>query len=194
MRKIILVTFLAVATQIVSAQISNGSWLLGGNVSFNSSKYSEPPENKITTFTFAPNVGYFFIDHLAGGVRGAISTEKDKPSNDKETVVLIGPFARYYFLPTGNKTNIFLDGNVMFGSDKSTPGVGASTTQDMTEFGFMAGPAIFLSDNVALELALAYNSLKLKDIPGHTSSFGVNLGFQIHLTPASNTKTNTKKK
>ena len=187
MRKIILVAVLAVATQILSAQITKGTWLLGGSTSFTSSKFSEPPEFKTTSFSFDPNVGYFFIDQFAGGVRGSISTSKDE-SDDKSTDILIGPFVRYYFLPTGKKTNVFLDGNFMFGSRKDDPNVGPTTTQNITMFGFMAGPAIFLSDNVALEFALGYNSLKFKDIDGRWNSFGVNVGFQIHLNTGGTAK------
>ena len=106
MRKIILVAFLAVATQIVNAQITQGNWMLGGNVSFSSLKENGISGNA-SYFSVAPNVGYFFIDQFAGGIRSNISSSKNQ-GDDKYTDILIGPFARYYFLPTGKKTNVFL--------------------------------------------------------------------------------------
>jgi hypothetical protein len=41
--------------------------MVGGNASFQTSKGEDAPDDsRVTTVEFNPNVGYFFIDNLAG--------------------------------------------------------------------------------------------------------------------------------
>lgn len=176
MKKVLIAALLLVSSNAIFAQINKGQWMVGGNISFSSSKYGDVDDSKETMFSIAPNAGYFFIDKLAGGLRLAFSSDKVKTASDASTQLSIAPFVRYYFLDAAQKVNVFADGSYGFGS------AGAKDKESFNYFQFMAGPAIFLTPNTALELALSYKSSggdaygddRLKD-------FGFNIGFQIHL-------------
>ena len=158
------------------AQIDQSSWLVGGNIAYESSKVAD-----VTTsaFAFSPNVGYFLIDKFAGGIRGAFASAKVS-GEDAVTTNSIGPFLRYYFLDKKGKTNLFLDGNFSFGS---TSMLGESVNH--TGYGFMAGPAFFLNKHTALEITVGYDALKAESDDVWTNSFKMGIGFQIHLAPSS---------
>ena len=55
-------------------------------------------------------------------------------------------------------------------------------SESFNQYSIMAGPAIFLTPNTALEFALAYQSFG-GDAYGddRQKNFGLNIGFQIHL-------------
>lgn len=158
------------------AQIEQSSWLVGGNVGYESSKVES-----ITTssFAFSPNVGYFLIDKLAGGVRGAFLSAKVS-GEDAVTHNSIGPFLRYYFLEKSGKTNLFLDGNFSFGSSSL---LGESVNH--TGYGFMAGPAFFLNKHTALEITVGYDATKTEADDVWTNAFKLGVGLQIHLAPSA---------
>ena len=174
MKKVLLAAIVLMSAQAGFSQISKGQWLVGGNAGFASEKQGD---DKSTTITISPNAGYFFIDHFAGGLR--VNFQSTKPKGVSATSLYsIAPFVRYYFLPTGQKVNVFADGEYGFGSYK--PGGGSSAS--LNEFAISAGPAIFLSPNTALEFALGYSSYGGKAYgDDRQNTFGLKIGFQVHL-------------
>lgn len=160
----------------LTAQINKGQWLAGGSAGFETSKHGSDDASKFTSFNFSPNAGYFFIDNLAGGLRLSIGSTKYK-DEDASSSVLVAPFARYYFLPAQQKVNILADASYGFGSVKAF-----GESESYNQFALMAGPAIFLSPNTALELLLQYRS-NGGDAFGddRQNNFGFNIGFQVHL-------------
>jgi hypothetical protein len=172
MKKVLFAAVLLTAFQVTNAQVNKGQWLAGGNVSFASEKTGDA---KSTTIDISPNAGYFFMNNFAGGLRVTFISEKFKGADEAWTKFMAAPFLRYYFLPAAEKLNIFADGSFGFGS------AGGDDKQSLTGFQFMAGPAIFLTPNTALEIALGYRSLKMKDAEDATNTFGINVGFQVHL-------------
>lgn len=175
MKKVLFAALMTIAAQGVFAQVNKGQWLVGGNASFSSQKTGDSDAGKSTSFTISPNAGYFFIDKLAGGLRVSFESEKYKSEDDASSTFLIAPFARYYFLPAADKVNILADVSYGFGS------TGQGDKQSLSGFTVAAGPAVFLSPNTALEFTLGYQSYKLEHAADRTNSFGVNVGFQIHL-------------
>lgn len=182
MKKSLLVALLTLTVSATYAQIYQGQWMVGGNAAFSSAKYGDVSGTKVTTFNISPDVGYFFINNFAGGIRLSFTSEKLENAGDASTNFVAGPFLRYYFLPAAQKVNIFLDGSYGFGS------AGESSKQGYNQFEFMAGPAIFLSPNVALEIALDYLSQggdafksSFNNVDKRYNSFGAKVGFQIHL-------------
>jgi hypothetical protein len=177
MKKILFVTLFAVCASGAFAQINKGQWLAGGNVAF---QYNKTGNSKYTQFNVSPDAGYFFIDNFAGGLRVNVDTYKSKINDvetGKQTTFSIAPFVRYYFLPSGQKVNIFADADYSFGSTK----YGNAESTSVNGFGFMAGPAIFLTPNTALEFTVGYNSIKYEGSSNRTNSIRVGAGFQIHL-------------
>lgn len=176
MKKVLIAAGLLFATHVLVAQVNKGQWLVGGNVGFETQKFGDNDNYKSTSFNFNPNAGYFFIDNLAGGLRLTLATDKPK-GQDASSRFLIAPFARYYFLPAAQKVNVFADASYGFGSMKD------GNSESFNQFAFMAGPAVFLTPNTALEFALQYRSEGGDAYGGddRLNNFGVNIGFQIHL-------------
>lgn len=176
MKKLLFASFLLFSSYAMKAQINQGQWLVGGNAGFDSEKQGD---YKSTTVMVSPNAGYFFIDNLAGGLRVNFWTNKVKGDDESSTFFSVAPFARYYFLPAAQKVNVFADAAYGFGKG------GYSDKVSLNELSFMAGPAIFLSPNTALELALYYKSRGGKYYENaagdKVNHFGLNIGFQVHL-------------
>lgn len=176
MKKLFFATVLTVSVIAASAQINQGQWLVGGSANFTSSKQGD---SKWTDITFSPNAGYFFINNFAGGLRLNVASEKESGS-DASTLFTAAPFVRYYFLPSAQKVNIFADAQYGFGSGKQ-----GGESASINEYQIAAGPAVFLSPNTALEFTVFYESMGGKYFEGlgsdRQNSFGVNIGFQIHL-------------
>lgn len=139
------------------AQLDKKSWLVGGNLGFQSA-------NSKSTFYLNPDVGYFFANKLAAGLAFSYY-------NASTSLVSVGPFLRGY-VKLGN-VSLFL--HTRFVYTNTTTG---SITND--QFGFGGGPAIgvFLNDYVALEGLLDYYIPDLKNSGG--SSLGFNIGLQVY--------------
>jgi hypothetical protein len=156
------------------SQLTKGNLLAGGSISFQSSKYSAGG-NTVSTLNVMPDAGYFFMDRVAGGVRVSFTNYSDEGNSYRD--LLAGPFARYYFLPAPRKTNLFLEGNFMIGSNKYT----GYDAEGQTQFGGVAGAAFFLNTHIAVEASLGWRSLKYKNDIGRYNTFYIGVGFQIHL-------------
>jgi len=175
MKKTLLALVVMTIAYGASAQIEKGRWLAGGNITFTSESTGPNDVDKFSTFTFSPDAGYFFIDHLAAGLRFDYTSQKNKAAQDAFTRTLIGPFVRYYILPGQEKINVFADGSFGFGSE------GQGTHSSLFGYAIKAGPAFFLTKSVALEFALSYQSIKIHDVSDRDNTFSVGVGFQIHL-------------
>lgn len=182
MKKVLFSLALVVAGSAAFAQVNKGQWLVGGNVSFATTKQADADDDfRTTSFDVSPNAGYFFINQLAGGLRVNLNLTKTKVAEDATTSFIVAPFARYYFLPAAEKINVFADASYGFGS------TGTAKKVSVNEFSIMAGPAVFLTPNTALEFAVGYRSQggeRWEDLTGHVhrnNTIGVNVGFQIHL-------------
>ena len=171
MKKVIFTIVIAAASFAANAQTAQGNWLVGGSASFSSDKAGTEGAESVSTFRIAPSAGYFFMDDLAAGAQVSFENESKDHS-----AFFFKPFVRYYFLPIGDNAKLLAQGAFGFGSYKPEGG----DSQSSTQWDISAGPAFFLNQHVALEALLSYGQTKLKDIPA-SKSFGVNVGFQIHL-------------
>ena len=172
MKKLLLVIAIIFAGAVAAlAQTQKGNWLVGGNATFASIKQGE---SSATTFGISPMAGYFVAENLALGAALNFSSIKEE-DDDAVTSVSFGTFARYYFLPLGPSAKLFGQADLAFGSTKY------GESQGFTDWGISAGPAIFLNPHTALEITIGYGSQKYKDFDDAINSFGVNVGFQIHL-------------
>jgi len=66
MKKMILLLLVIIVSNQVTAQIKKGQWLAGGNVNWTTSFNSYGDS---TVIKIMPDVGYFFLDKLAGGLK-----------------------------------------------------------------------------------------------------------------------------
>src|SRR5262245_31900026 len=122
MKKVLFATFLLVSSKAMFAQVDQGQWMVGGSAGFD---HASQGDNKMTTISLAPNLGYFVINQLAVGLRPEFSYHKTKTktitgtATSSSTDWSLAPFVRYYFMPSGEKINVFGDASYGFGSSKT---------------------------------------------------------------------------
>lgn len=136
----------------VGAQTEKGTWLLGGSASFIKSKGSG-------TLSIIPTVGYFLVNHVAGGAQVNIIANKN-------TLFSIGPFGRYYF---------FGDDRGRFYASAGLNIGGGSGSKFDTGYSLGAGYAMFLNESIAIDLGTNYSK-----VGANNGVFTIGAGFQIH--------------
>ena len=151
-------------------QTEKGAWLIGGNFNLNTNDNS-------TSLGINPNAGYFVANNFAVG--GKLMLEYDKFGENKSTTFGIGPFARYYFGRTSVKP--FVDGELNFLSQKLKV-ASTTNTENGVNYFLGLGIALFLNQNVALEVLAGYDHTKVKDRDGD-GGFAMRAGFQVYLHP-----------
>lgn len=170
MKKIALLLLLVAISSTSFAQTSKNTWFLGG-----SGFYSSTQEGDLTNtiLDISPRIGYFVTDNLAAGVNVAINKTHDE-GNDSSNVAF-EPYLRYYFLSVGDNVKFFGNGKVIFGTEDE--GMGSSK---LSGWGLSAGPAFFLSKNIALETTIGYQSTQAKVEQVKDNEIRFMVGFQIH--------------
>ena len=173
MKRRLLMILLVTISCNMQAQIQKGNFLAGGTLSFRSTDYTAD-NSKTSAWNLTPGGGYFIFDKLALGAR--ITFTYNSNDGDNYTDLLGGPFARYYFLPTGKKTNVFLEADYQLGNEKyqGMDAIGKS------QIGVAAGPAFFINPFIAIETIISWRSLQYKEAEGRYNTFGMGIGFQIH--------------
>lgn len=148
-----LLIFVLVFANLLSSQTEKGTWLLGGSAAFVKSKGSG-------TLSIVPTVGYFLINHVAGGAQVNIL------SNKAGSYFTIGPFGRYYFYGD-DRGRFYAGAGLNIG--------GGSNTKFDTGFSLAAGYAAFLNESIAIDIGTNYNK-----VGSSNGIFTLGAGFQIH--------------
>lgn len=159
------------------SQTQKGSWLLGGNIEFSSisSKENGNSGPTSTVFQFNPKAGLFVVNNFAVILNTTYTSLSGDNFSDHN--LSIGPAVRYYF-PGSDKLKFFVGAGMGFGSSSETHN---------TSYQFEAGPAIFITPSVALEVTLNYESVNSTatvqsyDYKLTQSKFGGGIGFMIYL-------------
>lgn len=177
-----------------NSQIQKGNWLAGGSGSFYSynQKYTSQnnsTEGVYTSIDLSASVGYFFFERFAAGLRPGFSYFKGKVDAQGEvgspTKLLIGPFARYYFLKTDKPFNFLADVSYQIGNNKDV--LSPKAKGKLNRFSVMGGTEVFFNSSVGLEVLLGYRKMyESRDHPtiGYSEErkgFFASVGFQIHL-------------
>ena len=169
---------------VSKAQITKGNWLIGGDIHYSKTKlvsdlggYTETDINAIG------NVGYFFIDKLAAGIRPNLFFSKTKYNNSSgSTRSEIGPFFRCYFLPKDQTVNLFLDGSYSYGWSRVKNNNITTNKVSSNNFSIMGGPTFFLNSSVAIELSVGYSTTKFNDgVHSKRSIITSGVGLQFYL-------------
>jgi len=169
MKKIILAMFLSGILTTLHAQTEKGDWLVGGRVDINTGDNS-------THIGFSPNGGIFVVNNLAVG--GNIKIDYSKAGDIKVTDFGIGPFIRYYF--TEATARPLLQAAINYISSKVNAPT-FSSTNNGSEIFLGGGVAIFINENVSIELLTGYSHTKYKDFDG-SGGFNLGIGFQVYLS------------
>ncbi len=160
-----------------NAQITKGNWMVGGSASFSSSN-TKADVNTSSTKSYDvnlnPEIGYFIINKLSGGLRLSLinSSFKSDQGNSKYSNTEIGPFVRYYFLNAERNTNVFLEPSYNFTTSKNNNKESTIATK--------GGFVVFLNSSVGFEVSLEYLIEKFNNVSDtNTIKFGI--GVQVHL-------------
>ncbi|WP_338357195.1 hypothetical protein [Yeosuana marina] len=185
MKTLTLFFFIVLTTVLTTnAQITKGNWMVGGDASFFTNKTEYDPNENINTsevsyLMASPNLGYFFVDKLAGGIDLQFYFVDSGKSVNSQSYGF-GPYLRYYFLETEKRINLFSQLNYNFGVSKS----GSGLRTNSNGYGLQIGTCLFFNSSVGLEFSLNYSDTKNtldKTFVRKTKQFLVGLGFQIHL-------------
>src|SRR5688572_29330687 len=107
MKTILLISLFLAVSSTAFTQINKGQFLLGGKISLESINVenSRYDTYQLTNFYISPDIGYFIINKMAGGLRFDFDSYNYKTENIKthSNSTTISPFIRYYFLPSTNK-------------------------------------------------------------------------------------------
>ena len=169
-----------------NSQITKGNWMVGGSGSFSTNNVSAT-QSQTTNIEIRPGIGYFIANKLAVGLKlSYISEDLSKfvqmTGSPGLTIhsLLIGPFARYYFLEPEKTVNFFAEANYSYGSYKST---GYYTISDgrSNDLSFALGSAIYFNSSVAIEFSLGYYSTHDITYGYNNNGLQMGIGFQIHL-------------
>jgi opacity protein-like surface antigen len=161
---LLFVFFVLSFIQIGKSQTEKGTFLLGGNASFQSI-------DEQSILTISPNIGYFFANKFVVGLNAGLTT------SENSSVFSLGPNLRRYFL-TSEKGSLF----ALAGLNYFNVNINDNSESD-TGFNIGAGYAVFLNPSVALELGANYSKLGFSQSSVSGSNVGVfsiNVGFQIH--------------
>ncbi len=187
MKASILLSLIIFCCVNLNAQISKGTWIVGGTGSFLTGKEAVSPRTN-TFLNIAPRGGYFIAKQFVVGATVSYSFNKQKFSENLKSTANsfgIGPFARYYFFPASKKINFLTEayfGLQFFSSSsaQSPPLPPVRSSGSSYEYAFRAGMALFLNPNVAIEILPGYLGYD-PDKSTMPRQFTVNAGFQIHL-------------
>lgn len=194
MNKIILLVCLVGCMVQANAQFSKGTITFGGSAGYSSLTTKDTNANvtvtqgTTNTFTFVPQVGYFFIDNLAGGAGITLKSSRFNDANslsyNSSTTFLFSPFIRYYFPP-----KIYGQLSVDFGSvsykSANNQGVPSETSDSASGWSLLAGYPIMLKNVVAIEPQIGYSSLTQSANAANYSTdsgFFLRVGLQVYLS------------
>jgi hypothetical protein len=181
--KLFFISAFLISSLISVAQINKGQWLVGGDgtLSFINPSYSE---GKFRAIAISGSGGVFFLNKIAAGIRLGYGHTKESGMTynngyyeQTERQINIGPFVRYYFLPATKKLNLLADASYYRGWAKSTNLGGYSKSRNYG-YAFAAGPSLFLTPSVAIEMTINYEHTEYYLA---SSAVKVKVGFQIHL-------------
>lgn len=170
MKKIFILFLFALFTiTSVSAQISKGTWMLGGELGLGY-QMIQPEERDGFTLPLTPLVGYSINDHLmVGGQFGVVGLFSDGNSNGSSQ---IRPFVRYFFNPQS-------EGNIYFSE------LGASfqlESDPINTYTLGLGVNRFLSPSVALEGGLGYSLISGSILDETINNFTLSIGIQAYMS------------
>ncbi|MBP9213680.1 MAG: hypothetical protein KBF36_03915 [Chitinophagaceae bacterium] len=179
MKCIKLVVFSLLTFNISKAQLTKGNWMLGGNLSFASTKYNSanytPPTYTNVIVDINPNVAYFVANNLNFGIKTTFN-KSYRVNATSYTSFRLGPSCRYYFLDNEQRINFLAEVGYRFGLEK---GAGWQTSTNTYAGGL--GCVAFFNSSVGIEFMVNYISDKLDDYTGRNNTIQLALGLQVHL-------------
>jgi hypothetical protein len=151
-------------------------------------KYSDGDVNqtyKTIGFNLLPKAGIFIMDNLAIGADLLVNYHHQKSTDsdykDTESMIAVGPFARYYF-PLG-KFYPFAEANVDFGfwKEKWSDGSNGEDKESLLLYGLGIGAAKSFGNNVMIDALVGYSAQTWKDQDNDKYIYGT-IGLRVGIT------------
>ena len=186
MKHFFLTIILLNTSLIIFAQLDKGTWLVGGNGNYQSTKIEDREPFTYNNGTskeliLSPNFGYFIKDKLCFGLKPNFRTYKGTfiGGSPNANWFDLGPFSRYYFMDKEKQFNVLTELSTQFGIFNDLK-VKTSTT---TIFSAMAGIEAFFNSSCGVELLIGYQNSNEKFENGvkRKSGLQIKIGFQLHL-------------
>lgn len=177
MKPFFITPFLFFIFTSTNGQITKNSWLVGGSGTFSLQNINQTTNTAKASFIdLAPNIGYFFIDKMAGGMRVRFQNSRIKTptSTSNSPTLAIGPYFRYYFLSKENRINLLSEIGYSYNDD-------LRNTSSVNTFNIAAGPVIYFNSTVGLEFTANYQVINFKPDNGNVKTFFISIGLQVHL-------------
>ncbi len=188
---IIVTTILILSISNLFAQPTEGKWMFSGSTSFSfqsiKQKYKagqfSVDAGSSTIFQITPQVGYTILDNMVVGLELGLTSANMGQMDIKQSSFVVGPFIKYYFDVNSPTVYPFASGAIGLGSEKENyEGITGKT--NFSAFGLGGGIAIFVRENISLDLGLSYVSKNSKysddeNLIRNTILFGV--GFVVFL-------------
>lgn len=197
MKTIILFCFVSLFVFSANSQISKGTVLLGGNIGYNQSNYTDAPtEYKNHGYYISPSIGFVVKDNRVFGFSISYSHSINQTTADSKSFSNnygAGVFHRRY-LPLGKNFYLFGQGHLY--ADFGKQEYQSSTTNSkktITTVGAGLFPGVAYAINKRFHLELSMNnliSLGYSSIKDHNSS-GLDIrnnqfNFALNANPTSN--------
>lgn len=191
MKKILMYIIVLCFSFKANAQITQGNWLIGGNISYakKNSEGANASNSKTRAIDISGNIGYFPFSKFATGLLLNTFLSKVKnPQIDGTTTIATqnslgaGVFARYYFLKEDNRVNVFTDEGVIYSSLKvKNSGIQMGDEFTSLDYYLSAGAVIFLNASVGAEFIVSYNRTKAYNFDSRGETLQFKIGLQFHL-------------
>ena len=105
-------------------------------------------------------------------------TEITGYSNVTVSSYSLGPFARYYFLPSDKYVNIFSELSYQYGITKTSQ---SSSSFNNNKISGIVGCSAFFNTSVGLEFTLGYSSYLYSNNSAKVKSIIAGIGFHFYL-------------
>lgn len=189
---IIVTTILILSFSDLFAQPTEGKWMFSGSTSFSFQSVKQKYKagqfsgdlGSSTIFQITPQVGYSILDNVIVGLELGLTSANMGEMDIKQSSFVVGPFIKYYFDVNSPTVYPIVSGAIGLGSEKENhEGIPGKT--NFSAFGLGGGIAIFVRENISLDLGLSYVSKNSKypnedvNLIRNTILFGV--GFVVFL-------------
>lgn len=184
MKKMFLSVLLMTGIALAS-QAQKGSVLVYGNLNIGTEK--DASDNKYSSFSINPGVGYQFTNNWTAGITGGYGTTKYDPvigNEQKTNQYAFGIFGRYTH-SLGSIFSLYGQADVLYRGRENSAGT------KYNGFGVAITPAVQLnvSNGFALNFGFGginFNTEKMKGANDGSSSFGLNFGEQFNIGISKN--------
>jgi len=191
---LILLTIISLNYFHANAQLSKGTWTIGGTISGDFNSNDDIKNGSYNTeygIQITPMIGYFVSEHveifsgIGVGITNSHSTDVNSSSNLLTYYISLSPGFDYYFLKSDSKFNFFIQSSISFqyGHYKSENSIGGVYNDEETTFNFIASvsPGVIYFFNSKIGIYSSIGLIKYDFSDRENKQFGNSLTVNLNL-------------